>query len=850
MAAETTIMFAVKNIDDLLIEQAGSLQGVEDRVKCLKDELQRLQRFMKDAAQKQGRDERIFKWISDVRDAAKDADSVADAFVLKVEAARRSIGGSSGKLLHLPKHSYELIGKQIEAIGDKLRGIERSRERFGIVDLGEGMEYFLSWRSKFSPRQMNKQLVGMDEDVEFFLEHVVLDDSDEGLSIATVVGPGGIGKSTLARRIYDGAVAAGRFDRCVWLAVSGEYTPKDVIKEVMLQLLHPQHDKMKEAESLEELPLSEIQGLLHRSLSDARLFLVIDDVGQDAQWEAIASVFTIEDEGSRLLLTSRNEDIAKDAAGYVHKMSTLDPNKSWELFTNNIFIDNVDGKFPEDLEIIGREILKKCDGLPLAIDLVAGLLGDENPSKSKWDEVLNDINTLSQSSTGSSTVLSTILELSYRDLPPQLKSCFLCLGFFKERVPIRAEKLVQVWIAQGLVVPLEGGGEEETKEEIGMRYLNELINRNMVQVKDLSTDGRVKNCCIHDLVRELSVTRAKTEIIFEIQREDEKSLTSDKPPRHLVRHGYNSGDQNEHVHSLFFHGVISNFLDDLTSFELLKILDFEDLPIEKIPETIGLLTRLRYLGLRNTRIESLPESVGRLKNLEVLDITKVDQVEMDDVIWEMESLRHLYGGVIYSQYLLKTHTLKNIQTLGYIYVENLIPAHLMEMSNLRKLSLLITVSVDFDGRKFYPFLAMLENLAWLEIKWGPFAKVQLSELKGLDVLHRVTRLKLEGIIANLPDACEFPPNLSHLTLKRTCYDKDPMPVLEKLPKLVYLKMDRAYSSSDDMVISEEGFPVLEILCLFRMVTLDNILIVQGAMPKLKDLRIIGCGKNLETNLWG
>ncbi|EYU29908.1 hypothetical protein MIMGU_mgv1a026409mg, partial [Erythranthe guttata] len=199
------------------------------------------------------------------------------------------------------------------------------------------------------------------------------------------------------------------------------------------------------------------------------------------------------------MLTSRNEDIGK-SVGYVHKMKTLDLNKSWELFTKKAFIDNNNNN---------REILKKCDGLPLAIALVGGVLWEKNPSKRKWEKVLNDIN---NTHLGSSTILSTILELSYRDLAPQLKSCFCCLGFFNEHVPIiRAEKLVQVWIAQGLVVPLEGIDQEETKEEIGMCYLDELINRNMVDIKDLSKDGRIKSCCIHRLIRELSITKAGNE---------------------------------------------------------------------------------------------------------------------------------------------------------------------------------------------------------------------------------------------------------------------------------------------------------------------------------------------------
>ncbi|KAL7109877.1 hypothetical protein ACP275_06G202900 [Erythranthe tilingii] len=818
-------------------------QGAEEQVKLLKDELQCMQRFVRDASEKQDRKEKIGEWLSGVADVTHNADDIIDALFLKVEAV-----------------------EQVELLRSKLRDVGITRERYGIQDLGyEGIMH--SWRPRqLSPRQKDKQLVGIEDDVEILLGKVILDNS-KGLSTTSIVGPVGIGKSTLARRMYDHAAAAGGFDRCVWVVVSGEYTPKDVVKELTLQLLDPTEDKVREEKSLEELPLLSIQEKLRRSLQDARFFVVIDDVGQDAQWESIASIFAIdEDKGSRLLLTSRNEDIAKHVIGYVHKMKTLDLNKSWELFTKKAFIDNnnnnIDGKLSEDLEITGREILKKCDCLPLAIVLVGGVLWEKNPSKRKWEKVLNDVN---NTHLGSSTILSTILELSYRDLSPQLKSCFLCIGFFNEHVPIiRAEKLVQVWIAQGLVVPLEGRDQEETKEEIGMCYLDELINRNMVDIKDLSKDGRIKSCCIHHLIRELSATKAKKEISFEIIRKDGKSQPLDKP-RHLAiyrggdqRFVYSSNCQHEHInaHSLFFHGIGNSVNNNnpsyLKTFELLKILDFEDLPLKNLPEAIGLLTWLKYLGLRNTSIKSLPHSIGKLKNLEVLDIAKVYKVVVGDVIREMESLRHIHAGYFYSVDRLKTDTLKNLQTLGYIYAGNLIPEQVKKMRALRKLSLFITRDLGFKGIELFPSLAMLENLVCLELKWGPPDSIRHSELKMLDSLHRVTRLKLKGIVSEFPSASEFPPNLSHLTVllrSTSAYNTDPTWELEKLPKLVYLKLDcDQYPGLTYMRISENGFPMLEVLVLRKMSKVGSVRLGKGAMPMIKRLYLYRCGEHLLTNL--
>ncbi|KAL0402500.1 UNVERIFIED_CONTAM: putative disease resistance RPP13-like protein 3 [Sesamum latifolium] len=208
------------------------------------------------------------------------------------------------------------------------------------------------------------------------------------------------------------------------------------------------------------------------------------------------------DRASRLLLTSRSRDIPRHAR-YVHDLQLLGPDKSWQLFLKKAFINNTNGKCPEDLENIGREILKKCNGLPLAITVVGGLLVKQRQSESEWERVLNGLNShLGRSGSG----VSAILELSYQDLPPQLKSCFLCLGFFKEDAVIRASKLVNLWIAEGLIS--QEGEEKERVEEIARSYLDELINRNMVQVKEWGKFDGLKNCYVHDLLRKLSITKA------------------------------------------------------------------------------------------------------------------------------------------------------------------------------------------------------------------------------------------------------------------------------------------------------------------------------------------------------
>lgn len=303
--ADATVLFAVRNLDELLILQnAGFLQGIEEQVKQLRDELKRIQCFLRDAAEKQDNDKRIPKWISEIRDVAQDAGYVIEEFIIKSATATNSNQGSSGNKLPslLPKRSYDLykVGRRIKRMLAKLRDVERSFEKYGIQNRGEETDN-VERRAEFSAGQKHKHLVGMEEEVEWLLREGILDEEKEGLSIATIVGPDGVGKSTLAGKVYSHAAVADRFDRRAWVVVHDGFTAKDVIKELMLQLLDPAYDRQEEAKSMDDLPLESIQEYLHKCLNseDGRFLILLDDVREDAHWESIATVFT--DQGNQLM---------------------------------------------------------------------------------------------------------------------------------------------------------------------------------------------------------------------------------------------------------------------------------------------------------------------------------------------------------------------------------------------------------------------------------------------------------------------------------------------------------------------------------------------------------------------
>ncbi|KAL0355635.1 UNVERIFIED_CONTAM: putative disease resistance RPP8-like protein 4 [Sesamum radiatum] len=358
----------------------------------------------------------------------------------------------------------------------------------------------------------------------------------------------------------------------------------------------------------------------------------------------------------------------------------------------------------------------------------------------------------------------------------------------------------------------------------------------------MSRRGQVKACYIHDLLHDVSIKKAKEEISFEILTEG-NSQSSDKA-RHraidcsTVRFSQYSGNSNTRLRSLFVRGAcrVDEIPSYWKSFGRLRVLDFEGFELKILPDTVGALTWLRYLGLRNTKIKRLPNSLGRLKNLHVLDIAGNGIVEVPNVIWTMTNLRHLYMSDIQCVGPLKIDSLKNLQTLISIPLRNWPLEHASDLTSLYKLRIQLHNNLDIG--KLCISLAKMENLTSLCLE-GSIQK-RITSLDQLVNLHRLTKLEIIGRVARLPGASSFPPNISYLSLNAARLKEDPMPVLQKLPGLLYLKLCSWAYVGKEMVISQDGFPRLKVLSLTKLPFVHNIQVEKGAMPELNRLEIGRC----------
>lgn len=358
---------------------------------------------------------------------------------------------------------------------------------------------------------------------------------------------------------------------------------------------------------------------------------------------AIKRAMAENDLGSRIITTTRNIELAEEI-GCVYKLKPLSPVHSKRLFYRRIF----DGdENPSDLFAeISDKILKKCDGLPLAIISIAGMLSIERSKEpnSAWLGMYNSIGSGCDMRLEMETMRRVLL-FSYYDVPFHVRNCLLCISVFPEDYKIRRDRLVRIWIAEGFVKGRQGSN----LLEIGQSYFRELLNRGMIEEVDINdgSDGTVKYCRVHHIMLDLIRFLSREENFVTVLGDGRVSPLQGKVRRLSLQTSV--VDDRIAVMCMcevrsvtaFGPGINQIQVPPLWRFELLRVMDLEGCYHMKRSyglKHIGKLLHLRYLGLRDTLIAELPEDIGSLRFLQILDIVGSDIKELPPTVALLQQL--------------------------------------------------------------------------------------------------------------------------------------------------------------------------------------------------------------------
>ncbi|CAL9056579.1 disease resistance protein RPM1-like [Musa acuminata AAA Group] len=808
------------------ISNAGHLLStVGDGVDWLRDELRSMRSFLVNTETSATEDH--MSWADEIRAIVYDSEDIIDAF----DAI--SSHPFACFLCHL--RSRHRVGWKIREIKNRLD--DHFRRRSGYLNPAGDRSTSLDLHNRWihgllasSPwTHQGERIVGFEEDFDAVVGRLM--NGSPELSVLSLVGMGGVGKTTLVKKVFNHSDVRRHFDHLAWVYVSRSFRLGNLVNEVakgLMQIPSTEIDALSERQ---------LQELLLRTLKEKRFLLVLDDVWDRGVWETIRLVLPINGHGNRVIITTRNSEVADSVVGArscTHVLRPLSHEESWELFCDKVFA--VSEPCPDELIEVAERIVRKCHGLPLAIAIVGGMMLRKGRSPLEWNHVLNNIYS---DLIGNEVEVQGPLFLSYKDLPYPLKSCFLLCSIFPQDWNIPRKKLIRLWIAEGLIKDVE----RERVEDVAEKYLMELINRNMFQISIISSSGRVKACRIHHLLHQLSISISRAQN-FSAVYEDQQAVIPSRASRISLQKSSYDALQNkgwEKLRSLFMFGIFDSLHISermLKNLRLLRVLDLENASLVELPGEVGNLFHLRYFSVRGTRLEKLPVSLKNLCNLQILDIRRTQLRKLSFEIKRLKNLRHLE--MRQDEKSIKVPL--GLSRMQYLQVVTGVQADCTFVHEVGKLTELRKLAVgDLRAEDAAVLCSSINNMAGL-LSLSIFS-IDVSTAIDLEKLNpsSLQKLHIAGRLERLPHWFSGISNLTKLRLGLSGLFADPFEVLQQLPNLVFLQLYEAYQGKV-LRCANRGFIKLKILILTDLKELEEWEVEDGAMRCIQEMWIMSCSK--------
>uniref|UniRef100_A0A2N9FGY5 Uncharacterized protein n=1 Tax=Fagus sylvatica TaxID=28930 RepID=A0A2N9FGY5_FAGSY len=786
--AESAVSLVIENLFPLLVQEARLLRGIHGKVASIKAELEIIQSFLKDAdttAEKEDMSNVVKTWVKQVREEAYHTENVIDEYI------------------------HNVIASKIQDISNNLK---EKREmavsyRFNTIEQGgpSNDAKSVTWHD---PRVASlfieeAEVVGIESHRNKLIDWLVELPSNH--TVISVVGIGGVGKTTLVKKVYNNEKVAAHFDCCAWITVSQSYRMEKLFRDMIKQFYKARKEiAPKDIETMEEIKLIEV---LRQYLHEQRYIAVFDDVWDTEFWGRIKLALPNNEKCSGILITTRKENVApshnESSSYYVHKQPPLPLEKAWELFCKKVF-QLEGGNCPLELVELSRAIVEKCEGLPLAIVAIGGLLSTKDKLK----------------------------------------------GFVKERQGITLEEVAQDFLNQLIHRSLVQVARVDYVSKVRRCQVHDMMRGVIlsrseelsfchVSIKNISSfDGNGRRLSIQNSVNTPldSMTSSQTRL---------DSITSSQTRLDSI-----TSSQTRSILVLGVDEVPTSVLTTcFANFKLMKTMDFEGSPIDYIPKEVGNLFHLRYLNLRNTKVKMLPKSIGKLHNLETLDLKRSLVSKLPAAISGLHKLRYLVAYIgnnnikfnIDSRQAVKIHSgircLHSLHKLFKIEANNI--ALIAELGSLRQLRKLEISKLKRENG--IALCIVLEKMSHLQsLRINATSEEEVLELQSMSSPPPLLQtLILRGQLEKLPDWIPKLKSIVRIGLTWSRLMDDPLKYLQGLHNLMDLGFYDGYGGKQ-LHIEGGGFQKLKFLGFRNLRGLNRLIIDEDALPLIEKLEIGPC----------
>ncbi|CAL8132815.1 unnamed protein product [Prunus armeniaca] len=683
--AEALISVLLEQLASIIQQEVRLVVGVKKEVAKLTSNFKDIEVVLENAEERQVKEVDVRQWLERLKDVSYEMDDVLDKWSTEIlkHHIQKQEAGNAGSTSTIKKVCFCIpapwfcfgrqvvlchdIAVKIKELNERLALIASERQKYDFQSAKRGIEQIERQKSS----SFVDKTFGRVDEKDKVVEKLVSGNGQGGETclVIPIIGMGGIGKTTLAQLAYNDEKVQAHFNSRIWVCVSDPFDEIKIAKAIIEGLT-------KETPTSNELQT--LKSIIHESVKGKKFLLVLDDVwNQDyGKWEQLKLPLQNGAVGSRILVTTRKEEVARMVgAHHMVNLEVLSEENCWALFYHIALADREKNE-SKVLEFIGKEIVKKCKGLPLLAKTMGGLMRYKK-TKKEWEDVLNS--KIWKLDVVEEQVFQPLL-LSYYDLAPAIKRCLLYCVIFPKDYEIAKDELIELWMSQNYLNSIEN----KEKEAVGEIYFNNLVTRSFFQEFEEDELGNITGCKMHDVVHDFLQFLTKNEcLVLEAEGGNNKRIMEFdgyKKVRHLTLMFAPEGPlissslcicKNLRTLATFDSKITSFGQELISQVKCLRTLNLRRNSLKEVPNEIGELIHLRYLDLSdNDDLMKLPDTVCNLINLQTLRLIRCTNLErLPEGMGKLINLQHLHVRWCRSLKLPKgIARLTSLQTLDEVYI--------------------------------------------------------------------------------------------------------------------------------------------------------------------------------------